>query len=90
MKKILITILLLISIIIFSGCTENERAKRYGGTIKVYLEPSEKLVDVTWKENSIWYMTKPMNVTDVAETYTFREESSFGLMEGKVVFIESK
>jgi hypothetical protein len=73
-----------------SSCTQNERAKMYGGTATINLEPNQKLVDVTWKETSIWYMTKPMSSTDSAETYTFQEESSFGMVQGKVIFIESK
>jgi len=90
MKKLLISISLLVAITVFSGCTDNYRAKHYGGTMKINLEPNQKLVDVTWKENSLWYMTKPMSETDIAETYTFKEESGFGLVEGKVIFIESK
>jgi hypothetical protein len=62
----------------------------WGGTMKVELEKGQKLVDVTWKETSLWYMTKPMNESDIAETYIFQEESSFGLVEGKVIFIETK
>lgn len=90
MKKLLIAISALASVVIFSGCTANERAKHFGGTMEVQLQRGEKLVDVTWKKKSLWYMTKPMTVSDVAETYTFREESSLGIMQGKVIFIESK
>jgi hypothetical protein len=78
-----------ISLGLFS-CTENSRAKMWGGTMKIELEPGQKLVDVTWKETSLWYMTKPMNSSDVAETYEFVENSSWGMVEGKVIFIERK
>jgi hypothetical protein len=54
------------------------------------LEKGQKLVDVTWKESNLWYMTKPMSETDVAERYTFRENSNWGLVEGKVIFVETK
>jgi len=87
MKIILIIIL---SLFLLSSCTENTKAKMWGGTMKVELEKGQKLVDVTWKETSLWYMTKPMNESDIAETYIFQEESSFGLFEGKVIFIETK
>jgi hypothetical protein len=31
-----------------------------------------------------------MTTNDVAETYTFKEHSSFGLLEGTVVIVEKK
>ena len=89
MKRIKL-ILSLFIILLMVGCTDNNRAKMWGGTMKVELEKGQKLVDVTWKETSLWYMTKPMGPTDVAETYTFKEESSYGIIEGKVIFIETK
>lgn len=88
MRKI--TILLLMASIGLISCSENNRAKVWGGTMKVELGAGQKLVDVTWKENSLWYMTKPMNEADVAERYEFVENSNWGVVEGKVIFIETK
>lgn len=73
-----------------TSCTDNNRAKHWGGSMTITLEKGEKLVDVTWKESNLWYMTKPMSETDVAETYTFREDSNWGMIEGKVIFVETK
>lgn len=73
-----------------TSCTDNSRAKHWGGSMTIKLEKGEKLVDVTWKESNLWYMTKPMSETDVAERYTFREDSNWGMVEGKVIFIETK
>ena len=87
MKKVFV--LMLISLLLV-GCTANERAKYYGGTMKIELEAGQKLVDVTWKESSLWYMTREMREGEFPETYTFKEESSFGIVEGKVIFIERK
>lgn len=78
-----------ISLTLFS-CTGNVRAKYWGGTYKVELPAGQKLVDVTWKESSLWYMTRDIKNGETADTYTFKEESSFGIIEGKVIFIESK
>lgn len=89
MRKFTIALVVLIGLS-FTSCTENSRAKQWGGSMKIELEPGQKLVDVTWKETSLWYMTKPMDSTDVAERYEFVEESSWGIVEGKVIFIESK
>lgn len=74
----------------YIGCTNNTRTKAWGGTMKIELKPNQKLVDVTWKETSLWYMTKPMTENDTPETYEFIEDSSWGIVEGKVIFVESK
>lgn len=87
MKKILILAAVALSL---ASCTENQRAKSWGGTAKVNLEPNRKLVTVTWKEDQIWYLTRQMDSTDVANTYEFQEESSWGMVEGTVVIVESK
>lgn len=89
MKKIIVGLIAIVALV-STSCTENSRAKRWGGSMKIELEPGQKLVDVTWKETSLWYMTKPMDSTDVAERYEFVEESSWGIVEGKVIFVESK
>lgn len=44
----------------------------------------------TWKDSDLWYLTKPMNSTDSAVSYTFKEKSSFGIMQGTYIIIESK
>ena len=71
-----------------SGC--NMMAKSYGGTTSVDLPTGEKLTEVTWKDNSLWYLTRPMQEGEEAETWTFQEKSNSGIMEGKVILKESK
>lgn len=71
-----------------SGC--NMMAKSYGGTTSVDLSTGEKLTEVTWKDNSLWYLTRPMREGEEAETWTFQEKSNSGIMEGKVILKESK
>jgi uncharacterized lipoprotein YehR (DUF1307 family) len=88
MKKGILAIMVLAFAL--TSCTENERAKQFGGTATVNLPQGQKLVNVTWKEDEIWYLTRSMNSTDTAETYTFQEESSYGMMEGTVILKESK
>lgn len=87
MKKIFL--LLIISICLIS-CTENQRTKQFGGEMEINLPPNTKLVNVTFKESDIWYLTRPMHNTDIPESYTFKEESSFGVWEGTIIINESK
>lgn len=87
MKKIVLSLILLVSL---ASCTENSRVKNWGGEGTINLPKGQKLVNVTWKETQIWYLTRPMDSTDVAETYQFHEESSFGVMEGTYNIVETK
>ena len=87
MKKVFLAILMGVMV---TSCTENNRVKNWGGEGNINLPKGRKLVNVTWKENQIWYLTRPMNSNDVAETYQFQEESSWGVMEGTYNIIETK
>ena len=89
-KKLSVIFACIILIGTIVGCTSNIRAKVYGGTANINLPPNTKFINATWKEANLWYVTRAMRTNEVAETYIFQESSSFGLVEGKVVFIESK
>ena len=47
-------------------------------------------MNITWKDSDLWYLTKPMTDDDVAETYTFQEDSKMGVLEGTVTVVEHK
>ena len=85
MKKIIVAICLGF---ILCGCQSITR--EYGGTTVIKLEPNTKLEEITWKEDSLWYLTRPMTDDDVAETHTFQESSQWGALEGTVVIKESR
>jgi hypothetical protein len=87
MKKMLIIAVLSLLVV---SCTENSRVKNWGGKSTLELPKGQKLVNVTWKESELWYLTKPMTTSDSAETYYFQEESSWGVVEGTYVIVESK
>ena len=77
MKKILI-----ISAIVLSSCTANERARHFGGTEKIIIEQNEVFINTTWKNDDLWVLTKD-TITNI---YHFREHSSYGVVEGEVQF----
>lgn len=56
----------------------------------VNLEPNQKPEEVTWKDNSLWYLTRPMTDEDAAETHLFQQQKDFGVFEGTVTIVESK
>jgi hypothetical protein len=90
-KRLILLVLAIIAVsILASSCTQNQRAKQFGGTAEITLPKGTKLVTATWKEANLWYMTRPMKEDEVAETYTFQEESSYGMVEGTYIIKEVK
>jgi hypothetical protein len=85
-----ILLLGVIALLFASSCTENQKAKNYGGTAHLTLPPNEKLINVTWKDNDLWYVTRPMVAGDTATVYNFREESDYGVWEGQYIITEVK
>ena len=69
------------------GCKQTI-TRKFGGDMTVELEPGQKLEEITWKDDELWYVTRPMREGESAETHTFQESSVFGLVEGTVYIIE--
>ena len=65
-------------------------ARSMGGDITIELEAGEKLEEITWKDDSLWYLTRPMRPDEKAETHVFEQSSNFGIIEGSVTIIESE
>lgn len=82
MKKL---ILLSLFAIFIASCTENQRAKTFGGSGTIKLNKNEVLLNLTWKENNLWLFVED---TASHKKY-FREDSNFGLMEGKMEIINN-
>lgn len=90
MKKKLLAVLLLTMVLSMYGCTEQMAVKDMGGSMILELEPNQKLEEITWKEDQLWYLTRPMRDDEEPETHTFEEKSEFGYWEGTVTIIESR
>lgn len=90
MKKYIFAMVLIICVAFASltGCQSVTRS--FGGNMTLELEPGQKLEMITWKDNSLWYLTRPMRDDEKAETHTFQQSSNFGVVEGTVTVIESK
>lgn len=74
---------------ILTGCTANERVRKYGGSMTMDLPAGEKLLEVTWKDDdSLFYLTRPMREDETAETYKFKQKSPYGIVEGTVTIVE--
>lgn len=88
MKKIFLSAIAVLALT--ASCTENARVKAWGGTGDINLPAGQKLVNVTWKETQVWYLTRKMREDETPETYRFQEESSWGVVEGTYIIHESK
>ena len=91
MKKS-VGILLLVAAMVapMFGCTQQQRAKSFGGNMDLFLPKGEKLVNITWKMDHLWYLTKKMSPNDMPETYEFVESSNFGVLNGKITVHEER
>lgn len=74
----------------FTSCTEQSRIRNFGGAGDINLEPNQKLVMATWKNNDLWFLTRSMTGNDSAENYSFSESSSVGVFEGTIFIHEVK
>lgn len=72
------------------GCTQQSRARQFGGDMTITLPVGEKLETATWKDTDLFYLTRPMRVGETPETHKFRESSSLGVWQSTVTFVESR
>ncbi len=78
MKKLFLILLCAIGLM---SCTDNQRARNWGGTENISLKPNEVLINMTWKKDDLWILTCDTN-TNIKY---FRESSSWGIWEGEVI-----
>ncbi|WP_440880644.1 hypothetical protein [Tenacibaculum sp. C7A-26P2] len=83
-----IKILAIILVTTLTSCTEKQRSRSFGGQFEVKLPKGQKLIEATWKGKDLWYLTRQRREGEPIERYLFKEESSFGVMEGSVIFKE--
>ena len=89
MKRIILIFTAIICIVLTS-CTRQQMTREFGGKMEIKLPAGQELMMVTWKDNDLFYLTRPMSPDYTPVTKTFQESSSFGIMESTVLFIESR
>lgn len=87
MKKL---ILIVVALICMCSCTEQIRTRQFGGKMEIRLPAGQELMEATWKDDDLFYLTRPMAPDYVPVTKTFQESSSWGVMESTVYFIETR
>ena len=64
--------------------------RQFGGNEELHLPADKKLINATWKNSSLWMLTRPMKSDEVPEVYDFIESSNLDIFEGTVHIIEHK
>lgn len=70
-----------IILLVLVSCTGNQRARSFGGTETVQIEPQEKFINITWKQDNLWVIVQDT----ITGTIYAKEKSSFGLVQGTVI-----
>jgi hypothetical protein len=78
MKKTILSFCIGLTLI---SCTDNQRARSFGGTEEVKLKTNEIVLNITWKGSEMWICTKDT----LSNIVYFREKSNWGVIEGTVI-----
>jgi hypothetical protein len=81
----------LLAVLAVSACNLNcdqYVTRQFGGTSTFTLDPCHKLINVTWKLNDIWVLTRTYRPDETSDTYEFFESSAYGVFNGKVIIKE--
>ena len=87
MKKF---ILILAAAFCLCSCTEQMMTREWGGEMTIELPKGQELMMATWKDDNLFYLTRPMAEDYVPVKKTFKESSAYGIMESTVYFIETR
>ena len=102
MKRLSRSLAAALMLALLAGCSDAEMAgnnrleqsfaRDFGGTTTITLEPNLKLEEITWKDDDLWYLTRPMREDEEPETHTFTEKGGFGTVfdGGTVIVVEIK
>lgn len=90
MRKFLTISLVLAATLAIFSCTQNQRARNFGGTMEIKVKPGYKVNMATWKGDNLFYMIEKMDSSYVPTEKILVEDASFGVLETKVKFIESR
>jgi hypothetical protein len=76
---------------LFACCTPQQKARTYGGTQTIEVRKGWKVTEATWKDDgNLWYLMEPMDSDYVPKVKSFKESSVWGVMQGEVIFKESR
>ena len=90
MRKLFVILFGALMVLSITSCTKQQFTKKFGGSMTIELPKGQELMEVTWKDDNLFYLTRPMTEDYVPVTKAFQESSSWGVMESTVYFVESR
>lgn len=78
MKKIFFVLFLLFFVL--QSCTKQQRARNWGGSVKISIPNGETFINATWKDDNLWIIT----YDSANKVFKMHESSAFGVFEGTV------
>lgn len=90
MRKIFVSLLVLLTGIVITSCTEQVRTRRFGGSTTIVVPAGYKVTSATWKESDLFYFIEPMEEDYQPKQKKFIESSSYGILECEIIFNETK
>jgi len=88
-EKLFLKIGMILILSFVFACTQNTRAKKFGGTAEIEAPCGMMVGNITWKGSDLWYSYIPMPESYEPITHTFQEVSSLGVVEGKYIIKET-
>ena len=82
-------IFVIVCFVIYRGSRPQSLARYVGGKEDIYLDPGQKLQEVTWKDENLWILTRDMREEEFAESYVFAEKDVMGILEGTIHIYET-
>lgn len=81
-------ILLVIQMAVLCTACGNTIAKNFGGTTTYDLDPGKKLVNVSWKDDSLWIVQTARDPSEKPKSYEYIQKTNSNLITGKVIINE--
>lgn len=81
MRKIFVSLLVLLTGIVITSCTEQIRARNLGGTMVIEVPNGYKVTSATWKESDLFYFIEPMEEGYQPKQKKFIESSSYKILK---------
>ena len=82
-KLILITAAIC-TVAFIAGCPQI-LARKAGGKQTIVLDENRRLLNVTWKDDgNLWILTRERETDESPRTYTYKESSVMGVLEGLI------
>jgi hypothetical protein len=87
--KRLFFITAIIGLLSLTSC-EQYIVRQFGGDVDIKVEKGYKVTSATWKGTDLFYFIEPMEEGYQPKVKKFVQSSNIGVLESKVIFIESK